>query len=212
MLLTVRTIAAALAALLLAGMILAAPAIAQAAPPALPSIASFDDLTEEQQDEIYCVYDAVGNDKDAQALQDWFIYGEKDKKTTADAVFDRAAAACKAKYKWSDDQIGVAHVLANGGVLADLLEEELRGEGFDDKKFEAVAGIIPKMTEADFRALLDTAYGKKPDEAALTKVRGLLYAAGVKKEGDIADLVIGFLASTLQERDAIHIWLQKKLY
>ena len=217
MLFTTRTIAAALAAVLLA-----APAFAQTpktAPPAAPPqsstgkvITNFDDLTEEQQDEIYCIYDAVGADKDAAVLEDWIVFGEKDAEAKTNAVFERAQTACTAKHKWSKDQSGFAFVIAKAGVVADLSEQELRIEGFDDNKFKAVMGIATKMTPADFDALLDIAYGKKPDEAFVTKTKGLLYAAGVSKEGDVADIAIGFLASSLQEHDAIAAWIENKLY
>jgi hypothetical protein len=96
--------------------------------------------------------------------------------------------------------------------LADLAEQELRYEGFDDKKFEAMMAVTRKMTEADFQALLDTAYGKDVDDAFITKMKGLLYETGVSKEDDIADLAIGFLGASLQERDAIVAWVENKFY
>ena len=212
MLFTSRAIVGAVISALAAAL-LSAPALAQT-PPAAPAkeITDFDDLSEQQQDELYCVYDAIGDDKDAQALQDWIVFSEKDKEKVANAVFDRASATCKAKHKWNDEQTEVASVVAKAGVLTDLMENELRSEGFDDKKLEALLGINKQMTQPDFQALLELAYGKKPDEAAIKRVETLLYGAGVPKGGDVIDLAMSFLASSLQERDAIFVWMDEQLF
>ena len=204
MLFTSRTIIGALAAVLIA-----APAIAQtpAPPPAGPN-----DLSEEQQAELYCAYDAMYEDKDVLDVQLWVIAGDTAKEKSATAVFDRSTAACASKHQWNSDQKALGGIIARSAILTDMVEAELRHLGFDDKMLETVMKVEAKLSDDDSDAMIDMGYGKKGDEKLLGRVKALLFAAGLPKNDEAGDLAFTFLQASLHEYDAATVWIDKKLY
>jgi hypothetical protein len=190
--------------------LLAAPVLAQT-PPA-QTVKSPADLSEAQMDALYCVYDAMtANPKDADVVAKSITTGDKDATTKARAIHDKAHASCVDKYKWSAEQAGVASSVATSAILADLMEDELRARGLNDKTFEAVMGVSDKLSPADFDALLSMGQGKD-DEAMLTRVRKHITDAGVPADKNTVEIALVFLQGSMAEYDGVLAWVDQKYY
>src|SRR5689334_14783235 len=119
MIMALRNIAAASLGLAL----IAAPALAQT----VKAVKSPSDLSDAQMGELYCIYDEMA--KSPAAVAQSIMTGDKAAVAKARAIQDAARTACVTKYKWSVEKADVASTVATSGILADMSESELRGQG-----------------------------------------------------------------------------------
>lgn len=194
--------------------LLVAPALAQTAQApkgAAAAVKSPNDLSDEQMDELYCIYDAIGKSPDASAVVDSVTKGGKEAIGKAKAASEAARTACVGKYKWTVEQADVATTVATSAVIADVTEHELRAKGLDDKTFEAVMKVADKMSPADFETMLSMGR-KKADEATLTRIRKNLTDAGVPSDKNTVEIALAFLQGSMAEYDAVLTWVDQKFY
>ena len=209
-----RTIGRTFGAILAGAALIAGPAMAQTPQQAtLPAkqaaINDPNDLSDAQMNELYCIYNAM-QAEDATAFAAAILYGEDAKTPKAREVFEKAKTACTTRHQWTKAQADVAAAIASSGLLTNLAESKLTGKGFDERKFEAVLGVVDRMAPADFDEFMHGT--DKPGEAMLGRVRKLVVEAGVPEEYDLVELSLTFLRSSLQEYDAAQQWVDEKLY
>jgi hypothetical protein len=185
--------------------------MAQQTPPAVGAVKAPEDLSNEQMQELYCVYDLMQQDTDAAAASRALLPGgTTDDSEKAKGVFDRANASCSIRHRWTLDQSRIAGVIASNGTLADIFEKELKAHGFTDKQFELVLSVVDKMSPEDARGMVE--FSSKSADAFVDRIRKMIIDGGAAKGRDQADLAFTFLQATMAEYSAATEWVAKKLY
>lgn len=160
----------------------AAAALALWAAPALAQGAKLDNVTEAQEDEIFCVYDEIENDIDLVAEQ--FLYdnlsaGDKKK---ADAALAAAGDACAATYNWDNSRRDRAKKVGLYATVADFLELDLVAENVKDEDIDRIYTILGSLPDADLNRFLNESW--LDDEAFIARINAALAAGGFPKGDD----------------------------
>jgi hypothetical protein len=134
-------------------------------------------LTQAQQDEMYCVYEAISKDDPyliADSYLDPTLSDEEIKK--ADATLKKHVAACAAKYSWSADRRDLASDIGVHDAIIDVVAEDLVDEGVKEEQLEKILASLDKLASADVDAFYDN---KWYDDAAFkTRIGAGLVATG----------------------------------
>jgi hypothetical protein len=161
---------AGLAAALAAVGLVAAPACGQA---------SLDDLSEAQQDEIYCVYDGIGVSGEAYYdIADGYLagMGEADVLETLADTLEPFVGECVKKYAWSAERKELATAIGVVGTAADVLSEDLLDLGLNETELDAVYDAIGAMSDDDIDTLYAGSWAGNSDMQ--TRAQALLSEAG----------------------------------
>jgi hypothetical protein len=169
-----------------------------AAMPALPQepVKTVDDLSEEQMDELYCVYDQLGFFGDPAALTDAYMSGDPDSdayKTQMEEV-DSVAANCNDEYSWTEDRKDTVAMIGLYGVMGDELEARLKEAGLKEADVTAIYDTVDAMPDNDIEAFVNGDWIAKEDLSkrfaeALGK-KGIKDAANVESAFYLAEAYV----------------------
>ena len=155
-----------LAALLAVGAFACAPAFAQK---------QVSDLSEAQENEMYCVYDGIGKSDAYYEIAEAYA---TDDAVAMDALSEDIGVvsdACSTKYNWQGDKEILAVGIGLVGTAADAKMEELLDMGVEEAKILLIYSAMPKLTDADVDAFFDGTWAtndalKQRAAVALTSV------------------------------------------
>lgn len=161
------------------------PAAAFALTMAVAGEASAQTLTQQQQREINCVYDALVMTRQAPLVAQSYL-----SETTAngfrgraDAALESAARECARDFEWDDAVRGLAVAIGTMGATTDFLNGELKAAGVSDEAVAKIAGLKPGLSKRDVELLLDGGWGD--DRAFLSRMRTKLKGIGVPDESEL---------------------------
>ncbi len=187
----------------LAGLAVALAVGALAAMPASAQKKGYNDLTQTELDELFCVYDGIGMSDDFYDIGDVSISGIDivgDYEDAADMA-EPYVKACSSKYQWDDEKLDIAMMVGITGTASDVLMEDLLDRGFKDGDLDIVLDALATLEEEELDALNDASYrtNQTMKEHMLAEVK----AAGALVGKDFADdilllmelNVMGFYAS-----------------
>lgn len=185
---------AGLAVALAAGALAATPAFAQK---------SYNDLTQTEIDELFCVYDSIGASEDYYDIGDAGLSGIDiigDYEDAADMA-ESYVKACSSKYHWDDEQVDIALMVGITGTASDVLMEDLLDRGFKDADLDIVLDALSELDDTELDALNDASYrtNQPMKDRMLANVRAAGAQVGSNDTDDILLLmelnVMGFYAS-----------------
>jgi len=117
-------------------LVAAMPALAQQ-----PPEKSVDGLTDEQTDELYCVYDTLSFFGDSAAMTTAYMGGDPDSADYADEVLaslDEATGDCSEGYEWEQSREDTASMIGLYGVMGDEIETRLAAAGLTEANIATV--------------------------------------------------------------------------
>lgn len=166
------------------------------------------DLTEAQQDELYCVYNDIADGEDFDIIGERYVYSDQKAEDLkkADAALAAATGRCAAKYHWSDDKKGVASDIGFYGTAVDYLTEDLFFSGVEDKNIDKVFEIIDTLPDADIEAFFDGSWSK--NEPMKARLMTALKAAGVPNDQYLLETGAFTLEASVFATDALIEWLE----
>lgn len=172
---------AGLAAAVAAGMLAAMPAYAQK---------NYNDLTDQEVTELFCVYSSIGESDDYYdigdvALSNIDITG--DYQEAADMAKDYASS-CADKYDWDEEQTDIATMMGVVGTASDVLMEDMLDAGFKDADLDAVLDTINNLDDDALDALNDASY--RENKAIKDRLLAGVRQAGVQVDADDVDDVL----------------------
>jgi hypothetical protein len=116
-----------------------------------------DDLTEEQADEMFCVYDWLGvNGNDAQIVNAYVL--EKPDSEAFDkgmTLLDETVADCVEEFGWDKDTAALATALGLHGVVMDVMFAKLKTAGITEEQLKPLGEVVNEMSDADLDAFID---------------------------------------------------------
>jgi hypothetical protein len=141
-----------------------------------------EDLTEAQEDELYCVYDRLEDDFELVAEQ--FLYDDlpEEEAKKATAALDAAGNTCAATYSWDDKKRDHGKNLARFGSVTDYLEEDLYFEGVKDEDIDKIYSILGRLPDAELSKFLDVSW--LDDKPFIERLNAALAAGGFPKGDD----------------------------
>ena len=157
-----------------------------AAMPAAAQLA-YEDLTEEQMIELYCVADYLDLTADPATLTDAYISGDEDSAAYKEAIgiVAEAGEICDEDYGWSDNDAGLLTLTGLYTVLGDHLEVRLITAGLDQEDLDAIYGAADVLPAADVNLFVD---GVWVDDAGLRqRMTAALAKKGIGGEPVITD-------------------------
>jgi hypothetical protein len=189
---------AAVLVALLASACFTAPAIAQV---------ELNDLTEAQEDEMYCVYDSLVASGDHEQVAEAYIYTDltDDQVDEADEALEFALWDCSDDYEWDEEHEGLAEEIGQYGSVVDYLHDDLLGENVSEAGISAITGLVDKLPEADLNKFYDTSW--LDDEAFKARMRTALIVEGIPNESFVLDTSIDLMESSLLLANAMIDWL-----
>ena len=185
---------AGLAVALAAGALAATPAFAQK---------NYDDLNEQELNELFCVYDGIGNSEAFYDIGDAAI-------SEIDVLGDYSDAAdlsksyvktCSDKYHWDDEMADIAMMVGIVGTASDVLMEDMLDAGFKDADLDIVLDALSEFTDEELDALNDASYRENQTmkDKMLAQLRQAGATVGSSSVDDVLLLmelnVMGFYAS-----------------
>lgn len=172
---------AGLAAAVAAAMLAAMPAYAQK---------NYNDLTEPEVAELFCVYSSIGESDEYYDIGDVALSNidvTGDYQDAVDMAKDHISS-CADKYDWDDEQTDIATMMGIVGTASDVLMEDMLDTGFKDADLDAVLDTINGLDDDTLDALNDASYRKNTTikDRLLAEVR----KAGVQVDADDVDDVL----------------------
>ncbi|HOY78907.1 MAG TPA: hypothetical protein PLN33_13920 [Hyphomonadaceae bacterium] len=165
-------------------LVAAMPALAQQ-----PPEKSVDGLTDEQTDELYCVYDTLSFFGDSAAMTTAYMGGDPDSADYADEVLaslDEATGDCSEGYEWEQSREDTASMIGLYGVMGDEIETRLAAAGLTEANIATVYDVIDAMSDDDIGAFLDGVTAAK-DAGVMQRLKAGLEAKGIKGDGVMHD-------------------------
>jgi len=171
-------------------------AMALLAPPATAQKLDLNNLTQAQQDEMYCVYEAISaNDSYliADSYLDPSLSDEEIKK--AEATLEKQVASCATKYGWSADRRALASDIGVHDAIIDVVSEDLIDEGVKEAQLKKILASLGKLASAD----VDAFFGNKwHDDAAFKKRIGAgLVATGFPNDEYLLEGALVMMESSI---------------
>ncbi len=188
----------AVLAALLATACFTAPAVAQV---------ELKDLTDDQENEMYCVYDSLVSSGDHELVAEAYIYTDltDDQIDEAEEALEFALWDCSDEYDWDATQEMLAEEIGRYGSVVDVLHDDLAGENIPDAKITAIADLVDSLPEADLNKFSDESW--LDDEAFKTRMKASLIGIGIPDDSFVLDTSIDFMESSLLLATAMIDWL-----
>ena len=176
---------------------------------ALPAHAQkqLTDLTQTQQDELYCVYNDIADGTDFDVIAESYVYTDQSAEDSkkADAALAAATGRCAAKYGWTQDKKDVASNIGFYGTAVDYLTEDLFFSGVDDKDIDKVFAILDTLSDADLDAFYNGSWMKnEPMKARLVTA---LKGAGVPNDDYMLETGQYVLEASVFAADSLFEWI-----
>ena len=168
----IRTMCVAAAALLCA-----ASASAQQAP-----------LTDAQQDEMFCVYDAVADNGEADRVALSYLDGSRTREEQAAgrALVDARADACGTKYGWNGDQKGTAWLIGLHNTLLDIMIEAV---GLSEEEENMFGDVLDNLPPEDLKIFFDGGWGD--NTAFVSRIKEKIKATDFSDDdADLSDAMV----------------------
>jgi hypothetical protein len=150
-----------------------AAALSLWASPAMAQVASVDQLSAEQRNELYCVRDELAKDGDT-----LFIVAEaivfEDPTEDAETALIQASDACRARYAWEDDKHSLALEIGVGTAILEYFVEELYLDGVKDEQIPAIDRALAKLSDKELQRFFDE--DALEDDAFADRLDALLVA------------------------------------
>lgn len=196
---------AALAAVLAAGLCCVAPAAAQASGPG-------GDLSDEQFDELYCVYDRMLE------LSDDLYFVVIESGLSRDVDLENSDEAldvvvefvtdCADTYMWDDDQVSIATSVGIAALIAEELEAAMVDAGMTEKDFDSLIDMADMLTDAEIAKFLT---GDWRDDGMLqAKVVNALKAAGVPNNAALLSDALEYIEAGIVGMFQLEMWAAKE--
>ena len=186
------------AASVLAVASLAAPAHAQK---------DLKDLTQAQQDELYCVHNDIANGSDFDLIAESYVFTDRSDEVSkkADAALAAAVGRCVAAYGWSDQKKTIAGEIGFYGAAVDYLTDDLFFDGVEEKVISKVMAILDTLSDAELDALFGGSWTK--NEAMKARLVTALKAAGLPNDDYTLETGEYLLEASVFALDAVFKWL-----
>ncbi len=161
----------------------AAVAIAAFAPTALAQ-KSVGDLSEAQQDELYCVYDAIGRSDNFYDVGGAYLdhIDDDDPVASVARLVGEHVDACKAKYGWDNAVAEAATAIGALGTASDVMEEYMLDDGFTAENIDLVFKGMSSLSDEEIDVVVSA--GWVDDKATQASVMAKLAQLGFPKDND----------------------------
>lgn len=175
---------------------------------AMPAAAqpTFDELTDDQMSELYCVYDYLDLFVGAPKITE--VYTTNDPGTAAfveaDADVKEASDMCAEEYGWEGDGATLMTVIGLYTMMGDQLEVNLGDQGIDEEGLDAIYGVADVLSDDDIGAFADGTW--LGNEAIHQRVTDGLAKAGVGGEAVIRNALFLMEAYVIASLSVEH-WL-----
>ena len=147
------------------------------ASPAMAQITGLSQLSEAQQDEMYCVADKLSAaDEGFYDVAEAMLYNDKtdEEIKQAQAALKTASEACAGVYKWDAGKRALGEKIGIYTSVADYLSEELYFDGREDEESDLIFTALGKLPVEELNHFLDISW---PKDAAFTqRLDGVLAA------------------------------------
>lgn len=147
-----------------------AAAVSLWASPAMAQTAGSRQISEAQENEIYCVSDKLSlvGEEVYYGVAEVFLYGDNsaEQAKRVQASFKRASDACAAKYKWDATKQTLGEKIALYSSVSDYLAEELCADGVKEEQIDLIFTALGKLPVEDLPRFLDQAW---TEDAEFTK-------------------------------------------
>ena len=163
------------AAVAMAGAALAAPAFAQK---------DIGDLSEAQQDELYCVYDAISQSDNYYDVGDTYLdhIDDDDPVASVATLVSEHVEACKTQYRWDKDVTDAATAIGALGTASDVMEEYMLDDGFTAENIDLVFKGMNSLSDEEIDMLISAAW--VDDKAIQSSVMAKLAQLGFPKDNN----------------------------
>lgn len=167
-------------------LVTAMPALAQ------PTPKSMDDLTEDQVDEFYCVYDSLDFFADVGVLVNGYVNGETETPAYKAQLKEFAGATedCADDFDWTAERSEAASVIGFYSLLGDELDARLASYGMSKEVITGLYDFYEGLPDDDINKFVDGVWAG--DAALMRRLKAGLAAKGVA--GDAAMRDASFLA------------------
>lgn len=165
----------------LAGLAAGAMWLCAAMPAAAQS--TYNDLTDDQLSELYCVADYLDLFTGTAKVVDAYTGGDPNTEGFAqvDADVQEASGICMEEYAWDEEEAGPLTMIGLYSLIGDEMELRLGQAGVDEEGLDAIYGAADLISDADLNAFID---GVWLDDAALTqRVTDALAKKGIGGDG-----------------------------
>jgi hypothetical protein len=180
-----------------AAMVFAAPAFAQ------------QPLTPEQEDAMYCVYDALAANNEADAVAEIYFDTNRtpEEATAMRGVIDKRTDVCAAKYGWDKNIEEMAWLIGLHNTLIDILVEII---DLSEAEEGLLVDMLEDLPDEDIKIFFEGEWTK--NDAFIKRVSDKLKAANYSKDAqDLLNAML-FMDSNVVLGTAQNEWirLQKK--
>lgn len=136
-------------------------------------------LTPEQEDAMYCVYEALAANNESDAVADAYLDSKKTPEEAAamQGVIDKRADACAAKYGWDKVTQEAAWMIGLHNTLIDILVEII---DLSEAEEELILDVLDVLPDEDIRIFFAGDWLK--NDAFVKRVTDRLRAAGYSDE------------------------------
>ncbi|RYG30994.1 MAG: hypothetical protein EON93_13765 [Burkholderiales bacterium] len=158
-----------------------------AAMPALAQNQPQIELTEAQQDEIYCVYEYLDLFADREKLATAYMSGETKSADFQEQIglVDEGGKSCGEEFKWNDDQQATVSMLGLYAFLGDVLDDRLQAKNLTEKNLDVVYSAASALSREDKDAFVN---GKWFDDKALQgRLTTALGDGGIRGDAVLTD-------------------------
>lgn len=142
------------------------------------------DLSQAQQDELYCVYDAINLSDDFYEVGETYLdhVDDDDPVASVASLVGKHADACKTKYGWDEDEAEAATAIGALGTASDVMEEYMLEVGFTSAQVELVYKGMTSLSDEEIDMLVSAAW--IDDGPTQASVMAKLAAVGFPKDND----------------------------
>jgi S1-C subfamily serine protease len=167
----------------------------------------FESPVDEQDTEIYCVYDVLSQSGDLYDIADVFVDDKATDKEieAADELLNDAIDECLDVYDWDDSAQEYAALIGIHGSVVDVLTTDLSRDGVSEAGIEAIFQVLEELNDDDVAIFSDASW--LDDRAFNKRMNRALIAAGVPDEDFVLENSMLVMESSVLAAQAVLDWL-----